>query len=167
MIETLLRDLRQPEYVHTLLNPLPIYGLAVAVIGLLFAVSIRSRHGQIIALVLVFISAASAWPVVHYGERAYDRVLILADDDGRAWLEEHEERAESLAWFFYALALVAAAAIFLPKKWPQLAWPLALLTLLLALGSLGAGASIAHAGGKIRHREFRTVPPPEKPGGGS
>jgi hypothetical protein len=31
----------------------------------------------------------------------------------------------------------------------------------LALVSLGAGGYIAHAGGKIRHREFRNVPPPK------
>jgi hypothetical protein len=33
--------------------------------------------------------------------------------------------------------------------------------MLFALVSLGAGTYIAHAGGKIRHREFRNVPPPK------
>jgi hypothetical protein len=33
--------------------------------------------------------------------------------------------------------------------------------MLLAAASLGAGFYIAHAGGKVRHREFRTVPPPK------
>jgi D-alanyl-D-alanine dipeptidase len=37
MIDTLLRDLRQPEYVHVLLNPLPIYGLASGWIGLIIS----------------------------------------------------------------------------------------------------------------------------------
>jgi hypothetical protein len=32
--------------------------------------------------------------------------------------------------------------------------------LLLALGSLVAGAVIADCGGKVRHREFRTEAPP-------
>jgi hypothetical protein len=162
MIETLLRDLRQPEYVHTLLNPLPIYGLTIALLALVIALLQRSRSGQVTALVLIFVCAASAWPVVVFGERAYDNILTSSDDDGRAWLEAHEERAESLMYIFYACAAVAAAAIFVPMKWPKAALPLAVATLLLALGSLGAGASIAWAGGKIRHREFRTVPPPEK-----
>lgn len=161
MLETLFRQLQQPEYVHTLLNPLPIYGLAISAIGLLIALLLRNRPAQLTALVLTFLSAASAWPAVHYGERAYDGILTLADDDGRAWLAAHAERAERLAYVFYAAAAVSAAAIALPRKWPKLAVPLTIMTLLVALASLGAGAFIAHAGGKIRHREFRTGAPPE------
>jgi hypothetical protein len=162
MIENLLRNLRQPEYLHTLLNPLPIYGLGIAALGLCFALVFRSRGGQVTALALICFCALSAWPVIHYGHQAYDRVLTLADNDGRAWLDDHEERAETLGWFFYALAAVAATAIVAPRKWAGTALPLALAALLLALVSLGAGASVAYAGGKIRHREFRTTPPPEK-----
>ena len=47
MIEALLRDLRQPEYIHVLINPVPVYGLAVALIGLVIAILLRSRSGQI------------------------------------------------------------------------------------------------------------------------
>jgi hypothetical protein len=162
MLALLLRDFTQPEYVHTLLNPLPVYGLTVGFLALVIALFMRSRNAQILALALIAICAASAWPVVHFGERAYDNVLALSDADGRAWLEAHADRAEELAYFFYALAVVAAAAIFLPRKWPRTALPLTVATLLLAICSLGAGASIAYAGGRIRHREFRTAPPPEK-----
>ena len=63
MFEAILRDLRQPEYVHVLLNPLPVYGLAVSLIGLLVAICNRSRAATVVALVVVFISAAAAWPV--------------------------------------------------------------------------------------------------------
>ena len=160
MWQTFLRDLQQPEYVHVLLNPLPVYGLATGLIGLIVAFFLRSRRGQITALVLIFISAASAWPVVHYGEEGYDRVLSMADADGEAWLKAHQGRAEKVKYVFYALALLALAAIFLPKKWPGAATPLAGATLILALVSLGAGGYIAYAGGKVRHREFRTGPPP-------
>src|SRR5438552_17019661 len=105
MFEAILRDLRQPEYVHVLLNPLPVYGLAVGLIGLLVAICLRSRAATVVALVVVFISAAAAWPVYEYGEQAYDRVLSMADADGRAWLAAHKERAEVLIWFFYAVAI--------------------------------------------------------------
>jgi disulfide bond formation protein DsbB len=161
MFETIIRDLRQPEYLHVLLNPLPIYGLLVALLGLIAATYLRSRGGQLTALVLIFACALSAWPVAYHGEQAEDRVMVAVDDDGRAWLKAHEHRAEELIYFYYALALMAAAAIFAPKKWPKTARPLVFATMLLAVASLGAGFYIAHAGGKIRHREFRTVPPPE------
>jgi hypothetical protein len=161
VIETLLRDLQQPEYLHVLLNPLPVYGLAVAVFGLVAALYLGTRGGQVTALVLIFACAAAAWPVAHYGEAAESRVLAVADEDGAAWLKAHAQRAESLVYLFYALALLSAAAIFIPKKWPNTARSLAWATLVLAVVSLGAGSYVARAGGKIRHREFRsTLPPP-------
>ena len=160
-MDAILRDLQQPEYVHVLLNPLPVYGLSIALFGLIAAMYLGTRGGQIIALVLIFACAASAWPVAHYGEAAEDRVQAMADDDGQAWLKAHADRADDLIYVFYALALVSAVAIFAPKKWPKTARPLVVATLILTIASLGAGFYIAHAGGKIRHREFRNAPPPK------
>jgi uncharacterized membrane protein len=160
MLQTLFRDLQQPEYIHVLINPLPVYGLAVGVIALIVSLFLRNRSAQTLALTLILITAASAWPVIHYGEEAFDRVLSMTDKDGEAWLKAHEARAEKFEYIFYALAVLAAAAIVLPRKWPASATPLLIATLALALVSLGAGGYIAHAGGKIRHREFRTGKPP-------
>jgi hypothetical protein len=163
MIDTLLRNLRQPEYIHVLINPLPIYGLAMGWLGLVIALFLRSRRAQIATLGIVLMSAASAWPVFEFGEQAYDRVLTMADDDGHAWLDEHQHRAEQFIYFFYALALLSAAAIALPIKWPRSSLPFTIAVLLLGALVLGLGGYIAYAGGKIRHREFRNEPPPKKP----
>src|SRR6266567_706143 len=160
MIDAILRDLRQPEYIHVLINPLPIYGLAMGLLGLIVAFFLRSRRAQIATLIVVLVSAASAWPVYEFGEQAYDRVLSMADEPGRAWLDEHQDRAEDLIWFFYGLAGLSAAALVAPRKWPRSATPLLIATILLAAATLGIGGYIAYAGGKIRHREFRNVPPP-------
>jgi hypothetical protein len=161
MIETLALAFRQPEYLHVLLNPLPVYGLAIALFGLIAALYLGTRGGQVTALVLVFACAAAAWPVARYGEAAEDAVQVMADEDGAAWLKAHAQRADNLVYVFYALALLSAAAIFVPKKWPRTAQPLVWATVALALVSLGAGVYIASAGGKIRHREFRNGPPPK------
>jgi len=162
MIDAFLRDLRQPEYIHVLLNPLPVYGLAVGLLGLIVAFFLRSRAAQIATLVVVLISAASAWPVYEFGEQAKDRVLSMENEVGGAWLEEHQDRAEDLIWFFYALAILSAAALIAPRKWPRSATPLVIAVLLLSAVTLGCGGYIAYAGGKVRHREFRNVPPPQK-----
>ena len=164
MIDAILRDLRQPEYIHVLINPLPVYGLAMGMLALLIAFFMKNRRAQIVALIIVLVSSASAFPVYEFGEQAYDRVLSMSDDAGRAWLDEHQDRAEDLVYFFYALALLAAAAIAAPIKWPRSATALLIATILLGAVTLGIGGYIAYAGGKIRHREFRNVPPPrEKP----
>jgi len=163
MIDTLLRDLRQPEYIHVLINPLPIYGLAMAWVGLIIALFLRSRSAQIATLIIVLICAGSAWPVYELGQQSYDRVLSIADSDGQAWLDEHQDRAEDLIYFFYALALLSAVAIVAPMKWPKSSMPLTLGVTLLGAIVIGMGAYIAQAGGKIRHREFRNKAPPKRP----
>jgi hypothetical protein len=160
MIDTLLRDLRQPEYIHVLINPIPIYGLAMGWIGLIVALFLKSRRAQIATLTLVLISSATAWPVYELGQQAYDRVLSMADSDGKAWLNAHQDRGEDLIYFFYALAILSAVAIAVPIKWPKSSMPLTAGVILLGAVVIGMGAYIAQAGGKIRHREFRNEPPP-------
>jgi disulfide bond formation protein DsbB len=162
MIDAILRDLRQPEYIHVLINPLPIYGLAMGLLGLIVAFFLKSRRAQIVTLIIILISAASAWPVYQFGEQAYDRVLTMADEPGQAWLDEHKDRGEDLIWFFYALAILSAIALFAPKFWPRSAGPFVIAVILLGASTVGVGSYIAYAGGKIRHREFRNVPPPKK-----
>src|ERR1051326_8099372 len=120
---------RQPEYVHVLLNPLPIYGLAISWVGLLIAFFQGSRRAQIATLVLILLSAGSAWPVYEFGEQGYDRVLSMSDDPGQAWLDEHQHRAEQLIYFFYALAALSAIAVIVPIKWPKASTPLVIGTI--------------------------------------
>src|SRR6266481_4320627 len=149
MIDTFLRDLRQPEYIHVLINPLPIYGLFLSWVGLIIALFLKSRRAQIATLALVLISSTSAWPVYEFGQQAYDRVLSMADEDGRAWLDEHRERGEDLIWIFYALIALSAIAIAAPIKWPRSSLPLAVTVVLLGTVTLGSGAYIAYAGGRV------------------
>ena len=162
MIEALVRDLRQPEYIHVLLNPLPVYGLLVGWVGVVIGLALRSRRAQIATLSLVLLSSISAWPVYEFGEQGYDRVLSMTDEAGEAWLDEHVHRAENLIWVFYALAALSAFAIAAPIKWPKSSMPLAVAVILLGAVTLGSGAYIAYAGGRVRHREFRNETPPPK-----
>jgi hypothetical protein len=160
MIDGFLRGLRQPEYVHVLLNPLPVYGLLISWIGLITALISKSRRAQIVTLILVFITSISAWPVYQFGEEGYDRVLAMTDDDGHAWLDEHQARAQKLIYLFYVVAVLSAAAIMVPLRWPKSSVSLAVAVVLLGAVTLGSGCYIAYAGGKVRHREFRNEPPP-------
>src|SRR5438128_9385787 len=137
------KHLSDPEYMHVLLNPLPVYGLVIAVIGLALALIFRSRPASIIALALVFISGISAWPVLSYGQAAYDRVKSMSDPAGEQWLDEHMERGEKLIYAFYLLAALAAAGIVLPFKWPRSAIPIAVAALVVGGATLGIGGWIA------------------------
>ena len=98
MIASFFQDLHDPKYVHVLINPLPVYGVAMGILGLIIALIQRSRCAQITALLLILFAAISAWPVAHYGEEGYDIALSLADDPGGAWLKAHQHRADQLVW---------------------------------------------------------------------
>ena len=160
MIDGFLRGLRQPEYVHVLLNPLPVYGLLVSWIALIAALISKSRRALIVSLILVFVTSISAWPVYEFGEEGYDRVLAMTDEDGHAWLDEHQDRGQRLIYLFYLVAALSATAIIVPLRWPKSSAPLAIAVVLLGAIALGSGCYIAYAGGKIRHREFRNEPAP-------
>jgi hypothetical protein len=152
--------LNQPEYVHAAINHFPLIGLFVAMLALLIALVAKSRPAIIIGLTLVGLLSLSAWPVFHYGEAGYDRVLSMADEPGQAYLRHHEDLAEHWVFLYYITAGVAGLGLFLAWKWPRLLIPSSILSLLLATASLTAGIFIAQAGGQIRHREFRFGPPP-------
>jgi len=158
----MFEHISNPEYLHVLLNPLPVYGLAMGVLGLIAALILRSRRARVTALLIILVSAFSAWPVYHYGEAGYDRVLSMSDDPGAKWLDEHKRRGENLIYVFYAVAALAAVTIVADIKLPNAAIPLASITLLLGALTLGIGGYIAYPGGHVRHREFRFEPAPEK-----
>jgi hypothetical protein len=149
-----------PEYIHVLLNPLPVYGLSMGVLGLAVALFTRNRAAKGIALGIIILTSAAAWPVLHYGQNGYQNVSNVSDEEGRRWLAEHMERAEKFVWGFYATALVGIAALVSLKKFPKAANPLSVITLIAAVTSLGVGAWVSRAGGQIRHPEFRHEPAP-------
>lgn len=157
---SLIGHLKNPEYMHALLNPLPVYGLSMGVLSLCIGLFYRNRIATIAALVLIFVSGFAAWPVYYFGETAYDRVKAMSDPIGTQWLDEHMARAEKLIYIFYLLAAAALAGILAPLKWPRTAWPLAVGVLALGVVNLGLGGWISYAGGHVRHKEFRFEPPP-------
>jgi mono/diheme cytochrome c family protein len=143
-------------YMHVLTNPVPIYGLGAAVLALCGGLLMRNRSAQLVALWLVFLSAAAAWPAYFFGHKAYQQIRGIVDPDGQNWLAIHMHRADALIYVFYALGLLALTAVVLPKRLPKSRFPLALVTLGLALICLAAGGWVAKAGGQIHHPEFRT-----------
>ena len=158
--------LKQPEYVHVLLNPLPIYGLALGGLALALGMGMKNRRAQIVALVLVFIGAASAIPVVHYGDAGYDVLdSQMENEKAIAWLDAHGQRAVQALPAYDTLALLALAALLVPWKWPKSAVILNSITLAMTVVDFGVGGWIGYAGGQAMHPEFRHGVPAEKVGG--
>ena len=149
--------LQQPEYVHVLINHLPLTGLFAALLCLIGALMTRKRVAIYLGMALVSLFALSAWPVSEYGEDGYDRVYSMADNAGGNYLKQHKELAERWTWVFCVTAAAGAAGMVAGWKWPKCLWVAASAVALLTAGSLVAGAAIADYGGKVRHPEFRRV----------
>ena len=147
--------LKKPEYIHVVLNHLPIYGSILGATALAISLLLRSRAAQITALILTLIAGVSSYPVFVTGQRAYKTIRSTSDDAGADWLDEHMDRAEKTIGAFYFMAALALAGLLLPIKWSKSAVPLAALTLAVAILCSGIAIYIAHAGGRVRHPEFR------------
>jgi hypothetical protein len=147
--------LKKPEYMHVVLNHLPIYGTILGALALTISLILRSRGAQITALILTLIAGASAYPVFVTGQRAYKTIRNQSDDAGADWLDEHMDRAEKTIGAFYFLAALGVAGLLVPIKWPKAAFPLAVLTLVAAILCSGIAVYIAQPGGRVRHPEFR------------
>jgi len=150
----------RPEYLHVELNHFPLIGLLVAMISLACALALRNRNAILVGLALLGLLALSVWIVTYFGEEGFDRVLSMADENGQGFLRYHQELAERWVFLYYLCAGTAALGVGLAWKWPRWLTPLALLALVFAVASFVAGIFIARSGGEIRHREFRSGPPP-------
>ena len=150
------------EYVHVLLNPLPVYGLTIGILVLAAGLISRSKAARNIGLAVIVLCAVSAWPVLVYGQHAYNHLYPQLDTDSQQWLDAHMERAEKTVYSFYLTAILGIGTLLVSKKFPRAATALTGFTLAMAVASLGFGAWISRAGGEVSHSEFRNddTPPP-------
>jgi hypothetical protein len=149
------QHLKQPEYVHVLLNPLPVYGTAMGALALLIALFTRSVTAKVVALILVIVGCISVWPVMEYGDAGADRVQAMSNAEGKEWLEAHDHRADKAPYVYYPTLALTVATLVSLWKFPRAATPLAIVTLIGAVTAMCVGGWISQAGGRIRHSEFR------------
>src|SRR5450631_1000699 len=72
-------------YVHLVINHLPIFGTLMGLLALLLALIWKSDASRRIAMILLLVSTAGAWPVFQSGQNAYEDGRIIADDPGEHW----------------------------------------------------------------------------------
>ena len=154
-ILSMMHHMSQPEYVHVLLNPMPLYGMAAGAFLLVWS---RWRHpeefpeGTLTWIILVSIVTGLA---VYFGEQGYENVGAIADAHGNRWLAHHKARAETLMYIFYLAGACALGSLWARRRRPLWSRRLVSVTLVLTFLSIGAAGWISHAGGQIMHAEFR------------
>lgn len=159
----LIEALKHPEYVHVLLNPIPGYVLPVGLVLLLISLVHKKLELQRAALwILVFVGIA-AWPIWYFGHQAYGHLGEALTEEAKQWANVHVQRADRFVYSLYLTGLLGLAAIFLPRRFPKTAKPLAMTALIVGVAAFGFTSWISRAGGEIRHSEFRTGQPPAAP----
>lgn len=155
-----------PAYRHVLLNHLPITGLAISLLVLLWGI-VEDRWRSIsFGLALCLVTSASALLVMQTGDAAYPQLFDELDGDGQAWLDHHAALADGWGRLVPANAGVCALALMIGFR--RIAWRrrVAWVALATTLGALVAAGVVAEVGGRIRHPEFRTSNPPVQTGPG-
>lgn len=150
-----------PEYIHLLINHVPIHGLAVATLFLLFALIFKKKTCTIFACVGVLLTSLSIPFVMGSGESAYERykhnqeIRDHISNAGMEYAHLHYEHAETGAKLTYLLILLSAAALLSLKFKPGWFTTLSWITLVVAILALLVNAWIASSGGKIRRPDFQ------------
>jgi hypothetical protein len=158
-LQALLMHLKQPEYIHVLINPLPLYGMAAGAFMLVMSWILKSPKEQKSALLWIVLMGIATWCVVRYGMKGYDRVLAMSSsEDAQQWLKVHKSRAEMSMYVFYLTGFTALLALMMPSTKEKLSKILVGVTLALTFICLGLGGWISQAGGRVRHSEFREGP---------
>ena len=150
-----------PEYLHIILNHLPLIGFLAAVIPLLIGVVLKKVDLVRTGLLLVLLFGAPSYFIMETGEEAEDRLAhgetsVVIDELSHDFLHEHEERAETTIIAIYITLGLAVLCLVATFKMKKAGLPLAWITVLSLVVSLGLTAWTAKAGGQIRHPEFRT-----------
>src|SRR4029077_2254087 len=153
-ILSMLHHMSQPEYIHVLLNPMPLYGMAAGAFLLVWSrlpagrQALAPREFPEGALLWIILVAMVTGLAVYFGERGYENVGVIADAHGNRWLAHHKERAEMLMYSFDRAGVCSTFTLWAQRRRHALTRHLVLLTLMLTVFSMGSASWISHAGGQ-------------------
>ncbi len=150
-----IQHLRDPAYIHILLNPLPLYGMVAGLFLLVLERIVHPSDFPKAALVWIIFVAIETGLTVYFGQKGMDVIFQMADNKGSRWLLRHQQRALWSMYVFYATGLSAFIALIAHHRKHPLATRLILPTGILAFISILAAIWISHAGGQVIHAEFR------------
>ena len=158
-IAMFLAHLKQPEYMHVLINPIPIFGMGLGLL-LLIVAWVRPAAGLSEAgLAIIIATGVITYPTIKLGQYAYDRIFETIPLDAQEWLDVHMARAERSQYLFYLAAILACLTLYKQRRNPETARRLMIATMAVSGLCAALAGLIAHAGGQVRHTEFRTGPP--------
>lgn len=151
-LQQLWASLRDAEYLHLLLEPLPLYGGFCGVLLLLVAQWGGESKSRLLALLLITASCASVWPYQNLRASAEPRIVATRDPALKPFIDRQSARRQGFNWAFYLMAVVGGCTLIL-----QLAGkgkPMVWITLVGALGIVILSAWLHKKECEVYHRNI-------------
>lgn len=152
----LTEKLKDPEYLHLLLEPIMIWGLAIGVIAFLFAYFFGERKMQLVALGVIIISSLAVGPYLKQRAQADERVVKLRADMKEQIEASQERRRDSRGAYLLVAALAGLTVLMGAHK--------GMPGMLAGIGTVLAGAVVVVHGAwlnlkdaEIYHPNIRVV----------
>ena len=111
-LTTLWQSIRDPEYLHLLIEPLPLYGLGIGLMLFVVAFVFGERRSRLLALALICVSCASVWPYTDLRSKATPRILATRPPEYASVIQEQTSRRREWNWPYYVMTLFSVVAIF-------------------------------------------------------
>ena len=144
-----------PAYLHLSLNHIPVVGLGLVILLLLYALVRKNDELKRVSLAAFVLLALVTIPVYLTGKAAEDRVDQLPGVS-EAIIDQHQDAAGISLIAVELLGVVSLAGlIFSRRSEVALKW-FATAALALSLVGVGLVGWTANLGGQIRHTEIRT-----------
>lgn len=110
-LTTLWQSICDPEYLHLLLEPLPLYGLGIGLTFLVVSFMFGEAKCRMLALAIIGVSCASVWPYIDLRDKATPRILATRSPDFASLIQEQTQRRKDWAWPYYTMSLCSFATL--------------------------------------------------------
>jgi len=104
-------NIRDPEYLHLLLEPLPLFGLGFGLTFVIVSLVFGEVRSRMLALAIICVSCASVWPYVDLRTKATPRILATRAPEFSPLIVEQTQRRKEWSWPYYLMTLLSLAAL--------------------------------------------------------
>jgi hypothetical protein len=110
-LTTLWQNIRDPEYLHLLLEPLPLYGLGLGLVFVIVSLVFGEMKSRMLALAVICVSCASVWPYIDLRDKATPRILATRSPEFAPLIQQQTQRRKDWSWPYYAMTLFSGIAL--------------------------------------------------------
>ena len=137
-LSALWTSLGDAEYSHLLLEPLPLYGIALGLVFLVGGYLIKDIRARFFALGIIAACSFSVGPYAFMRSKSMPDVLKITDAAYHPLIQAQAERRLSTRWLYYTIGVISIAAAAIGHRGKGLY----LVGLVIILGSAGVVHSL-------------------------